>query len=152
MGKIQELMESDHRRCDELLAEAERAVERADVEAAAAAFGRFRQATLDHFAGEEKILFPAFEDRSGMRFGPTEIMRQEHTQMRDLMTSAAQALALNDLDAYCVEMEMLVILMQQHNMKEENILYPMCDRHFAGDTGPMLATLESAIAGDKVIA
>ncbi|TRZ68118.1 MAG: hemerythrin domain-containing protein, partial [Rhodocyclaceae bacterium] len=27
--------------------------------------------------------------------------------------------------------ETLLILMQQHNMKEENILYPMCDQALA---------------------
>jgi iron-sulfur cluster repair protein YtfE (RIC family) len=33
------------------------------------------------------------------------------------------------------------VLMQQHNMKEENILYPMCDRGLAAQSdalGPVL--------------
>ncbi|HRE17880.1 MAG TPA: hemerythrin domain-containing protein, partial [Rhodocyclaceae bacterium] len=94
--------------------------------------------------------FPAFEERSGMRFGPTEIMRQEHDRMRDLMMVAAQALTIGELDAYCEEIEMMVILMQQHNMKEEHILYPMCDRHFAGDSGPLAGRLAGALAGLEV--
>jgi hypothetical protein len=34
----------------------------------------------------------------------------------------------------------LLILMQQHNMKEENILYPMCDNALGtSDVGQVLA-------------
>ena len=40
----------------------------------------------------------------------------------------------------------LLIMMQQHNMKEENILYPMCDQHLAGETPELLARLEAELA------
>lgn len=152
MDAILQVMTADHRRCDEFLAEAEEAVARADMHAARQAFAEFARLTEEHFVSEEKLLFPAFEARSGMRFGPTEMMRQEHTQMRDLITAAIEALALGDVDAYCAEMETLLILMQQHNMKEENILYPMCDRHLGQDAPAFAGELAQHLHGKTVTA
>jgi hemerythrin-like domain-containing protein len=62
-----------------------------------------------------------------MTSGPTEVMRGEHRQMRDLLAQMKDALTSRDADAFSGAAETLLILMQQHNMKEENILYPMCD-------------------------
>jgi hemerythrin-like domain-containing protein len=62
-----------------------------------------------------------------MTSGPTEVMRGEHRQMRDLLGQMKGALASKDSDAFGGAADTLLILMQQHNMKEENILYPMCD-------------------------
>ena len=39
-----------------------------------------------------------------------------------------------------------MIMMQQHNMKEENILYPMCDQHLAGETPELLAHIEAELS------
>jgi len=55
-------------------------------------------------------------------------MRYEHDQMRDLLAQLAAACEAHDGEAYGGVAETLLMLMQQHNMKEENILYPMCDR------------------------
>jgi hypothetical protein len=44
----------------------------------------------------------------------------------------------------------LLIMMQQHNLKEENILYPMCDQALAGDAdleAMLRQALEPAAAG-----
>jgi len=37
-------------------------------------------------------------------------------------------------------------MMQQHNMKEENILYPMCDQHLAADLAALVGELEKELA------
>jgi hemerythrin-like domain-containing protein len=78
--------------------------------------------------------------------GPTQVMRMEHVQMRALMDDAAAALANGDADDYLGLAETLLIMMQQHNMKEENILYPMCDQHLAAETPELLARLEAETA------
>ena len=41
--------------------------------------------------------------------------------------------------------ESLLIMMQQHNMKEENVLYPMCDQHLVGEPA-VLERLQSELA------
>lgn len=51
-------------------------------------------------------------------------MRGEHDQMRELLVAAKFALDARDEDDYSGTAETLLIMMQQHNMKEENILYP----------------------------
>lgn len=146
MSTIRTFMTEDHRRCDDLFADAEQAVGKKNIAAAKAAFDHFRSATLAHFASEEKTLFPTFEAKTGMTMGPTQVMRMEHVQMRALMDDAAAALADGDADDYLGLAETLLIMMQQHNMKEENILYPMCDQHLAAETPELLARLETETA------
>ncbi len=123
-----QVLPDHHKHCDDLFVAAEDAVERGDWAAAAAAFARFQTQMQAHFAAEEDLLFPAFESATGMRAGPTQMMRHEHEQMRSLLSQLEEACAARDRDAYSGSAETLLMLMQQHNMKEENILYPMCDR------------------------
>jgi hemerythrin-like domain-containing protein len=91
-----------------------------------------------HFSREEEVLFPAFEAATGMTSGPTAVMRMEHRQIEQLMASLQEALDRRDRDEYLGVSETLLMLMQQHNAKEENILYPMADRSLAA-------------AGDRVL-
>jgi len=77
---------------------------------------------------EEEVLFPAFETASGSTMGPTSIMRHEHEQMRNLFAEMDQAIDTQSADDYLGASETLLVLMQQHNAKEEQILYPMTDR------------------------
>ena len=129
-----------HKHCDELFAEAEDACANDDWTAGAQAFALLNEQLENHFAGEEEILFPAFETATGMTSGPTQVMRTEHRQMRDLLAQMRGALASRDGESFGGAAETLLILMQQHNMKEENILYPMCDNALAAsDVGDALA-------------
>lgn len=145
MTTIQTFMAEDHRRCDDLLAEAEEAMAKNDTAAALAAFEHFRAATLAHFESEEKTLFPTFEAKTGMTMGPTQVMRMEHVQMRGLLEAAAQALAAGDADDYLGHAETLLIMMQQHNLKEENVLYPMIDSHLPAEAPELLQRLEAEL-------
>lgn len=146
MTSIRSYMTDDHRHCDDLFADTEQAIGNRNLEAAKASFEHFRGAILAHFASEEKTLFPAFEEKTGMSMGPTQVMRMEHVQMRGLLDDAANALNIGETDDYLGIAETLLIMMQQHNMKEENILYPMCDQHLAGETPQLLERLESELA------
>lgn len=126
-GSIAPLMTADHRHCDEFLATVEEHVQKKRWEAADAAFAQWRAALLCHLAREEEMLFPAFERATGHSEGPTMVMRAEHAQMRDLLEPMAQALAARDGKRFLDLSDSLMVLMQQHNMKEEQVLYPMCD-------------------------
>jgi iron-sulfur cluster repair protein YtfE (RIC family) len=121
-----------HKHCDDLFAGAEAAAYAGHWAACRDAFQRFSGEMTAHFATEEEVLFPAFETATGNTGGPTSMMRLEHAQMNALMTQAAQAAVVADSEGFSGAVETLLILMQQHNMKEENILYPMCDRALAG--------------------
>ena len=141
MNTIRSFMTDDHRRCDDLLAVAEQAVARKNIAEARAAFEYFHVAMRVHFDGEEKTLFPTFEAKTGISMGPTQVMRMEHLQLMTLLDDARDALSGGDVDAYLGVVDTLLIIMQQHNMKEENMLYPMCDQHLAGETPELLQRL-----------
>lgn len=146
MTTIRSFMTDDHRHCDDLLAEAEQAMAKGNLQAGKAAFQHFSTALLAHFAAEEKTLFPSFEVKTGMTMGPTRVMRMEHEQMRSLLAEAEVALANGDGDDYIGSVETLLIMMQQHNLKEENMLYPMCDEHLAAECGALLLHIEAELA------
>jgi iron-sulfur cluster repair protein YtfE (RIC family) len=57
----------------------------------------------------------------------------EHAQMRSLLDQMGATVAARDAVGLSGTAATLLIMMQQHNLKEENILYPMCDRALAGD-------------------
>jgi hemerythrin-like domain-containing protein len=129
MYNIKTILSGDHARCDAFFLAAEQAASRQEWDIAEVTYSRFHDAMRQHFATEETLLFPAFEMNTGMVTGPTQAMRAEHLQMRQLMLAAQNALTARDVDEYAGNAETLLIMMHQHNMKEENVLYPMCDRH-----------------------
>ncbi len=142
MTTIAHFMESDHRRCDELFVAIERSAANGDWPAAETAFTDFHRAMEHHFAMEEQELFPAFEQAMGSPMGPTQVMRMEHTQMRGLFDEMAHAARDHQLNDLLGAAETLLILMQQHNMKEENILYPMTDRSLGGSAAELVGRMQ----------
>jgi len=145
MHNIRDFMSGDHRRCDDIFARVEALVAAEDWARAVAGFSEFQQAVLQHFATEESLLFPAFEQKTGMSMGPTQVMRGEHVQMRELMEAARGALLAKDADDYSGNAETLLIMMQQHNMKEENVLYPMCDQHLSEHVDSLLPQMQEKL-------
>ena len=121
-------MKAEHRECDTLFAAAEEAIAKGEWDAANERFLRFANETLRHFKEEEETLFPAFESATGMTQGPTQVMRYEHEQVKGLIGNMAEAIEKKDKDAALSIAESMMILLQQHNMKEEQMLYAMCDR------------------------
>jgi len=121
-------MKAEHRECDTLFAVAEEAIALGEWEVANERFLTFSNETLKHFKEEEEALFPAFESATGMTQGPTQVMRYEHEQVRGLIGNMAEAIEKSDKDAALSIAESMMILLQQHNMKEEQMLYAMCDR------------------------
>lgn len=138
MGAIADYFAAEHRDCDEVFAAAEEAAQAGDPAGCRARFQQFQVAMEDHFRKEEEILFPAFEAASGIVMGPTRVMRLEHQQMRETLAEMSDALAGDDLEEFLGQAETLLILMQQHNIKEEQMLYPMCDRALGDAVGTVL--------------
>ncbi len=125
---ISQFMTQEHRDCDTEFAQAEEAVANSNWEDANKKFLDFSNITLTHFKREEEELFPEFEAQTGSSEGPTQVMRYEHDQVRGLIGKMAEAIESEDRDAYLSLCESMMILLQQHNMKEEQMLYAMCDR------------------------
>lgn len=137
---ISDFMVSDHRRCDDALARAAQAGATGDWSAARAAFEAFHAAITRHIAAEEEVLFPAFERATGRSSlgGPTEIMRVEHEQLRELFDWMTRVLASREADLHRELHEALFALLLQHNVKEERMMYPMLDRALAEQAGELV--------------
>lgn len=117
----------DHRRCDRLLAETERQLAAGDWSTAGTAGEGLVGAMEQHFALEEGTLFPQLSEVFRVAANPIEVMVAEHAQMRALLVDLKQALAERDKSAALGVLETLHLLVQQHNYKEEAVLYPMAD-------------------------
>ena len=144
MSTIKEYLTNDHRRCDELLALME---ENATSSFAASkdACQEFVDETERHFQMEERVMFLEFEAKTGMTQGPTAMMRHEHSQMRHLMQQMLDAVDAGNKDKFFGLSETLMILMQQHNMKEEQMLYPMAQQHLSAESDRVVSMMESMI-------
>ncbi len=138
MANITDYMTNDHRSCDDIFALAEESVANGKWPKAKAEFATFCIEIERHLAMEEDILFPAFETKSGMQGGPTVVMRSEHQQMRKLISDMAQCVQDNNRDGYLGLSETLMVLTQQHNMKEEQMLYHMMDQTFGTEAQALL--------------
>jgi hemerythrin-like domain-containing protein len=121
-------MTQDHRHCDDSYAATEERVAAGRWDEAAQSWRIFCSALETHLNREEGFLFPAFEAQTGNTRGPTAMMRMEHEQMRSIVSEMDEAFVTRDADSFLGLAETLMILTQQHNMKEEQILYPMCDQ------------------------
>jgi len=139
---ISSFLTADHRACDEEFAQMENEVAENNWENAQKKFDQFNSDLEHHFNMEEKIMFPAFEDRTGMQGGPTAMMRMEHDQMRGVVGQMQEDLVSKDKDHFFGLSESLMMLIQQHNMKEEQMLYAMADSHLAEDSSLVVAQMQ----------
>ena len=129
----QQALTAQHRACDAAFAAIEQAAYRKDWAAAASAAQTFIDNTETHFHFEEEVLFPALEAATPMAGGPVSVMRIEHAQMRELFADLRAGTENRDIAMLADAAETLLMLMQQHNMKEESVLYPIADRSLSDD-------------------
>jgi hemerythrin-like domain-containing protein len=142
METIAQTLSHDHLRCDQLFAKAEESVAKTDWELATTNFTNFRMAMERHFTMEEEVLFPTIEKRAGQRIGPTQVMRMEHQQMRQVFVEMEESITQQDSDEYLGLSETLLMLMQQHNGKEEHMLYPLSDRILQRDAPSVIEEMQ----------
>ncbi len=117
----------DHDRLDELFQRFQ-ALKRTKFAEAVARFKEFSDGLLQHIAWEEQILFPAFEQRTGLHSGgPTAVMRMEHRQIQSLLGLISAELQQGNPATDAAEAELRSVL-AAHNLKEEHILYPAIDQ------------------------
>ena len=144
MSTIKEYLAADHSRCDELFAQMEEMASKS-LSDAKVICEEFQQETERHFQMEERVMFLEFETKTGMTQGPTAMMRQEHTQIRALMAQMCEAIDAKNKDKFFGLSETLMILLQQHNMKEEQMLYPMAQQHLSAESERIVAMMDSLI-------
>ncbi len=144
MSTIKEFLSNDHGKCDELFATMEEKATKSLAEAKEAC-EEFIKETERHFQMEERVMFLEFETKTGMTQGPTAMMRHEHSQMRSLMEQMKEAIEAGNKDKFFGLSETMMILNQQHNMKEEQMLYPMAQQHLSADSDRIVSMMESMV-------
>lgn len=143
MSTIEGYLSVDHKRCDQQFAEMETRVVKKSWAEAGDAFSEFKQMLLIHLRMEEEALFPEFEKVSGMAGGgPTMVMKMEHEHMRQALNDLENKINEQDYRASAGLLETMMLLMQQHNMKEEQILYRMADQALGSGVNDMLDQFE----------
>lgn len=135
---IKEYMTQDHRDCDELFSDLENRVAKGEWSEAKQLFTPFYEAMIRHFRLEEEVIFPAFEQKTGMTQGPTRVMSMEHDQMRQVLKGLEGALEGEEKGRFLGLSETLMILTQQHNMKEEQMLYTMVNMHLQKESDELM--------------
>jgi len=144
MSTIKEYLTSDHRKCDEIFASMESKAGES-LKSAQELTEAFVADMERHFQMEERVMFAEFEAKTGMTQGPTAMMRQEHTQMRALMQQLLEAIADDNKNKFFGTSETLMILLQQHNMKEEQMLYTMAQQHLSAESDRIVEMMDSLI-------
>ena len=132
MTGIVDFFTEDHGSCDRLYAALEEALADEDGPSPEPALVQFERALDRHLAMEEGVLFPALEEATGQRGGPTAVMRMEHAEMRRLLAQVSGALSRGDRGAAQDAGDTLMMVIQQHNVKEEGMLYPMAEAALGG--------------------
>ncbi len=143
MTTIKTYLTQDHRECDKLFSDLENHVAKKEWNEAKALFEPFEKAMIRHFEIEEQVIFPAFEQKTGFVGGPTRVMTMEHQQMRGVIEGMQGALKEQDRNRFLGLSETLMILLQQHNMKEEQMLYNMIDMHLQEENDNLMKEVVS---------
>ncbi|MFQ5442894.1 MAG: DUF2249 domain-containing protein [Thermodesulfobacteriota bacterium] len=125
---VTDYMQEDHRRLDHIYNDFQEAYKEGRWDAAAAAFREFSLGLRRHIRAEEEILFPAFEEKTGMQeSGPTFVMKMEHTDIKELMDRITSSTDAKEREKVSESTDALTNFLADHNMKEEHILYPESD-------------------------
>ncbi|MDH5253698.1 MAG: hemerythrin domain-containing protein, partial [Nitrospira sp.] len=95
---ITKFYEKDHDRLDELF-KTFQGLKRTDFVKAKDAFKEFKIGLQRHIVWEEDLLFPLWEERTGMiEDGPTPVMRFEHSQIKQYLDAIHQKVEGQNLD------------------------------------------------------
>lgn len=140
---ISSFLTQDHRSCDEDFATLENAVASENWAEVEKVFTSFTSDLFHHFDMEEKVMFPTFEEKTGMTGGPTQMMRMEHQQMMQIVTQMKDDVNAKNKDHFFGLSETLMMIMQQHNMKEEQMLYKMADSHLGADVEQVVSNMKA---------
>jgi uncharacterized protein (DUF2249 family)/hemerythrin-like domain-containing protein len=126
---VNEALSWDHDRLDALEGAAFEARAQGRFTEAAVIYAAFAYGLRRHIRFEEEILFPEFEEKTGhaATAGPTMVMRDEHREILDCL-DRIQASIADPASGVDSVRHALHLVLGNHNLKEENIVYPMTDR------------------------
>jgi hemerythrin-like domain-containing protein len=126
-----------HERLDELFASHQEALLALDVELAQASLKQFELDLRAHMRIEEDLLLPIYARAGRIKGGPPEFYTGEHKKMLEFLARFNKQLealgeAPADLKRGIIDLfdqeAVFKQLMQHHDMREQNLLYPTLDK------------------------
>ena len=143
---VNEALSWDHDRLDDLESRAFKARERGDFEEAKALYAVFAFGLRRHIRFEEELLFPEFEAKAGFptEGGPTAVMRDEHREILGDLDRIEQAIGDGAASVESLRHGLHLVL-GNHNLKEEHIVYPMTDQALGEKDGDGLVARIQAV-------
>lgn len=148
MDTICDYLMLDHQHCDDLFNNAATFIAQRNWEEAARHFNLFHDALKQHIRMEEKVLFPAFSQAMPGGGGPIAMLHVEHQQIRGIADRMSDALTRFDAMGFVLHAETYSLLMQQHILKEEDMLYPLLDKILASKRNKIISAMSEFLEPD----
>lgn len=93
-------------------------------------FKKFKFGLQRHIVWEEEILFPLFEEKTGMKdCGPTAVMREEHRQIGEYLEAVHKKVQCNDPDSGEEEQLLWYHLNSTIIRKKTSFIQPLINPH-----------------------
>lgn len=147
METINDYMMKDHQLIDGYFERAEAAARAGDFATLEREATEFLNRIAVHIDVEDRLLFAAFEERTGMtQAGPSVTMREEHREMEPIFDAMRAAVSSKDADGYLRAAAQLVQILAPHNQKEESMMYPMIDDAMGPDVRGLLEETKASMA------
>lgn len=126
---VNDALSWDHDRLDALEAGAFKARDVGEFDQAKAFCSAFAFGLRRHIRFEEELLFPEFEAKAGFSpaMGPTAVMRDEHREILQILERIEEAIGEKGSQVDSLRRGLHTVL-GNHNLKEENIVYPGTDQ------------------------
>lgn len=103
-----------------------------------------------HMRWEEEVVFPAAEERMPeLAQGPGQVMRSEHSDIRAYLREVQDRFAAGEFDEDARQKIRWALraaegVLAEHNEKEEQVYYPLCDSQFtAEEAGALLERMQA---------
>ena len=120
---VRRFFAEDHDRLDGLFARFQER-KRADYADAKLSFREFKFGLQRHIVWEEQILFPLFEQKTGMHgTGPTEVMRHEHRLIGERLEALHDKVRRDDPESDAEEQALRQAL-EVHNLRKRSSSTP----------------------------
>ena len=118
---------AEHRKEDAILDDVAVLCGHASYIPAAKRFGEFRRLYEKHVAGEERVLFPLFLEKSGDPDQIVNRLRDEHDRIGHLVDATAASISSWDHQRFGHLVAQLSAALHVHNQNETQVLHPSLD-------------------------
>ncbi len=129
-------LEHDHHRIDDSFAQFAKSLNESSIDRDA--FDVAAGALRHHIYVEETLHFPVL--RAVGLLAPVLVMMREHGEIWDLLDAIGQSLTAGNTDEAQRLWPQLSAVLEQHNAKEEQILYPAGDQKISAADAELIIT------------